>query len=84
MINDHLKKSLGRGKKITGPTRVELRAIVHRAYVAGSSIRAICQLTGRSYGFVHTLLKENGTKLRPRGGPHRKKRPTSEEIAPST
>jgi hypothetical protein len=40
-------------------------------YKAGDSIRTLATRTGRSYGVVHTLLKEAGVKLRPRGDTRR-------------
>jgi hypothetical protein len=37
-------------------------------YDSGESIRALAATTGRSYGFVHRILTENGVSLRGRGG----------------
>ena len=39
--------------------------------VDGWSIRKIADHVGRSYGFIHTLLVEAGTTIRPRGGSQR-------------
>ncbi|MFD8092369.1 helix-turn-helix domain-containing protein [Streptomyces malaysiensis] len=32
------------------------------------SIRDISEVTGRSFGFIYTMLNEAGVELRPRGG----------------
>ena len=37
-------------------------------YDAGESIRALALATGRSYGFIHRILTEQGVTLRGRGG----------------
>jgi len=37
-------------------------------YEAGESIRALAIATGRSYGFIHRILTEQGVSLRGRGG----------------
>ena len=37
-------------------------------YAAGESIRALALATGRSYGFIHRILTEQGVALRGRGG----------------
>ncbi len=37
-------------------------------YDAGESIRALALATGRSYGFIHRILTEQGVALRGRGG----------------
>jgi hypothetical protein len=39
-----------------------------KRYDAGESIRSLATATGRSYGFIHRLLTENGVTLRGRGG----------------
>src|SRR6266550_1874446 len=39
-----------------------------RRYAAGESIRKIAEDAGRSFGFVHGVLKEAGVELRGRGG----------------
>lgn len=59
---------LARGARITGPQRQELAAELARRYQAGESIRALAEDTGRSFGFVHGLVKESGVTLRGRGG----------------
>jgi len=39
-----------------------------KRYSGGESIRKIADDAGRSYGFVHNVLKESGVSLRGRGG----------------
>lgn len=53
---------------VTGAERERLGAELKRKYDAGESIRALAAHTGRSYGFVHRILREAGTTLRGRGG----------------
>ncbi len=40
------------------------------AYESGASIRSLVAETGRSYGSVHSMLRESGTTMRSRGGPN--------------
>jgi hypothetical protein len=49
---------------------VELRS----AYEGGASIRTLVASTGRSYGSIHSLLRESGTTMRSRGGPNHRTR----------
>lgn len=63
-----MAEKLTKGARITGASREDLAAGVAERYQAGESIRAIAEDLGRSYGFVHGLLKEKGVKLRGRGG----------------
>ena len=42
------------------------------AYEGGASIRNLAAATGRSYGSIHSMLRESGTKMRSRGGPNRR------------
>ena len=54
--------------------RDELLTELRRAYEEGASIRSLVAGTGRSYGSIHSLLRESGTTMRSRGGPnHRSK-----------
>ena len=64
---------LKKGARITGTQRTKLAAEVKKAYDKGASIRELAEKHGRSYGFVHRLLKESGVTLRGRGGATRKK-----------
>ena len=50
---------------------VELRT----AYERGASIRTLAASTGRSYGSVHSMLRESGVSMRSRGGPNHCSRP---------
>ncbi|MFB9673091.1 helix-turn-helix domain-containing protein [Microlunatus capsulatus] len=63
-----MAQALARGSRITGTQRTELAAELGRRYAAGESLRAIAEDTGRSFGFVHGLVKESGVDLRGRGG----------------
>ncbi|UVO11037.1 helix-turn-helix domain-containing protein [Mycobacterium sp. SVM_VP21] len=49
---------------------VELRS----AYEGGASIRTLAASTGRSYGSVHSMLRESGAAMRSRGGPNHRTR----------
>ena len=64
---------LGKGRRVSGSERDKLAADLTRKYAAGASIRDLAESTGRSYGFVHRLLSENGVTLRGRGGATRGK-----------
>jgi hypothetical protein len=59
---------LAKGSRIIGTQRAELAAELSQRYAGGESIRAIAAGTGRSFGFVHGLIKEAGVELRSRGG----------------
>ena len=50
--------------------RVQLLDELRYAYEGGASIRMLVASTGRSYGSIHTLLRESGTTMRSRGGPN--------------
>jgi Helix-turn-helix domain len=65
---------LSKGRRVTGTERDKLAADLKKKYEAGTSIRALAQSTGRSYGFVHRILNESGTTLRGRGGATRGKK----------
>ena len=55
-------------QRVTGPVRAKMAKALARQYKAGTSIRALAEEHGRSYGFVHALLIEAGVSLRGRGG----------------
>jgi hypothetical protein len=61
-------KLLAKGSRITGAQRGTLAAQYAKRYAAGESIRKIAGDAGRSFGFVHGVLKEAGVTLRSRGG----------------
>jgi hypothetical protein len=44
------------------------------AYEGGASIRSLVAATGRSYGSIHSMLRESGTTMRSRGGPNHRTR----------
>ncbi|EME17683.1 helix-turn-helix domain-containing protein [Rhodococcus triatomae] len=66
-------KPVGKGTRISGGARDELQTEVRARYVGGASIRSLADATGRSYGFIRTLLTESGVELRGRGGPNRRR-----------
>ena len=55
-------------------TREQLRDELRSAYEQGASIRHLAAAVGRSYGAVHSMLRESGTAMRSRGGPNHKSR----------
>jgi hypothetical protein len=57
-------------------SRDQVLTELRSAYEKGASIRSLVAETGRSYGSVHSMLRESGTTMRSRGGPnHRNSRP---------
>ena len=68
-----MTETLKKGTRVTGPDRAKLAADLKKRYDSGESIRALAATTGRSYGFVHRILTENGVSLRGRGGATRGK-----------
>lgn len=69
-----MAETLKKGSRVTGAQREKLAADLKRRYESGSSIRALAESTGRSYGFVHRMLTESGVQLRGRGGATRGKK----------
>lgn len=65
--------TLKKGTRVTGLDRNKLATDLKKRYDSGESIRALATATGRSYGFVHRILTENGVTLRGRGGATRGK-----------
>lgn len=59
---------IAKGARITGGARDELAEQVRRRYESGESIRGLAAELGRSYGFVHRLLRDADVPLRSRGG----------------
>ncbi|GAB7141944.1 helix-turn-helix domain-containing protein [Mycobacterium riyadhense] len=55
-------------------TREQLLNELRNAYEGGASIRNLAATTGRSYGSVHSMLRESGTTMRSRGGPNHRAR----------
>jgi hypothetical protein len=66
-------ETLKKGTRVTGADRAKLVTDLKKRYDSGESIRALAATTGRSYGFVHRILTENGVSLRGRGGATRGK-----------
>ncbi|MGI8682652.1 MAG: helix-turn-helix domain-containing protein [Mycobacteriales bacterium] len=64
---------LKKGSRVTGAERDKLASDLRKKYEGGQSIRTLAESTGRSYGFVHRILSENGATLRGRGGATRGK-----------
>ena len=64
---------MAKGQRITGDDRAELGRRLRERYQAGASIRELAAETGRSYGFIHRILVDNGVQLRRRGGANIKK-----------
>lgn len=56
-------------------TRDELLTELRRDYEGGASIRSLAASTGRSYGTIHSMLRESGAVMRGRGGPNHVRRP---------
>ena len=52
-------------------TRDQFLHELRHAYEGGASIRSLVATTGRSYGSIHSMLRESGTTMRGRGGPNR-------------
>jgi len=65
---------LDKGVRVAGEQRSEIAAGIKERYLAGETIRSIAADVGRSYGFVHGLLREAEVPLRARGGDTRSKR----------
>jgi hypothetical protein len=54
--------------------RDQMLADLRHAYEGGASIRTLAASTGRSYGSVHSMLRESGAAMRSRGGPNHRTR----------
>lgn len=60
--------------KMDSATRDQLVSELRNEYERGASIRSLAASTGRSYGSVHSMLRESGTPMRSRGGPNHRGR----------
>lgn len=69
-----MTQKISKGVRVSGEQRDTLAAAVKERYLAGDTIRAIAADMGRSYGFVHGLLREQKVPLRARGGDTRSKK----------
>jgi Helix-turn-helix domain len=58
-------------------SRDQLVSELRSAYEGGASIRKLVASTGRSYGSIHSMLRESGTTMRSRGGPNHRSRRAS-------
>jgi transposase-like protein len=54
-------------------SRDQVLTELRTAYERGASIRSLVAITGRSYGSVHSMLRESGTTMRSRGGPNHRR-----------
>jgi transposase len=59
---------IAKGVRVVGEQRTALSAELSDRYAQGESIRAIAEDIGRSYGFVHGVLRQADAPLRGRGG----------------
>jgi hypothetical protein len=58
-------------------SRDQLVSELRSAYEGAASIRKLVASTGRSYGSIHSMLRESGTTMRSRGGPNHRSRRAS-------
>jgi Helix-turn-helix domain len=63
--------------KKTNQSREQVLQELRSAYEGGASIRSLVASTGRSYGSIHSMLRESGTTMRSRGGPNHRTRKAS-------
>jgi hypothetical protein len=61
--------------RMSKKTREQLLLELRSAYERGASIRTLVASTGRSYGSIHSMLRESGAAMRGRGGPNHRTRP---------
>jgi hypothetical protein len=54
--------------------RDQILGELRSAYEGGASIRKLVAATGKSYGSIHSMLRESGTTMRSRGGPNHRTR----------
>jgi hypothetical protein len=77
-------KKYQKGQTITGDARKILAANVKYMYVNEKlAIRAICAKTGRSYGAIHRMLREEKVSFRPVGWTSRGQRQPLQSSASS-
>ena len=74
-----MTEKIAKGVRIIGEQRDVLVSELAERYAAGESIRSIAQDIGRSYGFVHGVLRQSQTPLRGRGGATRNNEQTLPE-----
>ncbi|MEU2354442.1 helix-turn-helix domain-containing protein [Streptomyces misionensis] len=61
------------GERIDPDKEAAAAAWLKARYEKGAYIRELAKQTGRSYGFVHRLLREAGVPFRPRGSAGRRR-----------
>ncbi|MFC9650845.1 helix-turn-helix domain-containing protein [Streptomyces sp. NPDC056937] len=67
--NPKIAKLWQKRKRLNPQEREEAAQLLKKWYLKDRlSIRAICDETGRSYGFVHRMLEGAGVDFRSRGG----------------
>jgi hypothetical protein len=67
-------EQLRRASQIVGEQRDKVKAELAKRYEHGASVRSLAEDIGRSYGFVHRILRESGVTMRLRGGNTRLKK----------
>ena len=75
-----MRRGIKRGEmsmKKLNKSRDEVLNELRSAYEGGASIRTLVATTGRSYGSIHSMLRESGTRMRSRGGPNHRRRRAS-------
>jgi hypothetical protein len=75
-----MRRGIKRGEvpmKKLNKSRDQLLTELRSAYERGASIRTLVASTGRSYGSIHSMLRESGTTMRSRGGPNHRSRRAS-------
>lgn len=72
-----MAQAIKKGTRVIGVDRTRLGTVLGKRYDSGESIRSLAASTGRSYGFVHRLLREAGVELRRRGGATRSHAPVA-------
>lgn len=75
---------MARSEQITGRERHRIAERLRQRYERGATIRELVALTGRSYGWVRTVLLETGVVLRTRGGDRSGARAGSREVGVRT
>ena len=65
---------MGNATGKSNKTRDQLLMELRSAYERGASIRHLAATTGRSYGSIHSMLRESGATMRSRGGPNHRAR----------
>ena len=56
-----------RAGSLAGEERAKVAAQLRKEYEAGASLYQLADRWNRSYGWVHRMLAEAGTTMRPRG-----------------